>query len=238
MATGLDMNGNGRRGEPQDAQGFGLFAGHRGMAILSKWPIDEIATRDMSALLWRDIPAATLPHHPDGTPFPSQDAQAIQRLSSHGHWDVPILLPHGAPLHILAFHATPPVFDGAEDRNGLRNAAEIRLWQHYLNGTFGMPPKERFVIAGVANIDPNRGTGRRDAIKALLADPRLQDPIPTSATGKDTTVDWPTLTPARIRASYILPSTDWHVIGSGVFWPSDDNTAASRHKLVWVDLEM
>ena len=38
-------------------------------------------------------------------------------------------------LTILAFAATAPVFDGPEDRNGLRNAAEIGLWPLLLDGT-------------------------------------------------------------------------------------------------------
>lgn len=248
MATGLDMNGDGRSGGPRDAQGFGRFAGHRGMAVLSRWPIDEDSARDLSGLLWKDIPDATLPRWPDGRAFPSMEAQAVQRLSSVGHWDVPILLPKGKPLRFLVFHATPPVFDGDEDQNGLRNAAEIKLWQHYLDGVFGASPKARFVIAGIANTDPERGSGRREAIRDLLSDPRLQDPKPVSEAMGEKTVDWPDPDPGDMRASYVLPSADWEVADAAVFWPAQgtseasilvhEDTAASRHKIVWVDLEM
>ncbi len=248
MATSLDMNGDGRTGGPRDAQGFGRFAGHRGMAVFSRWPIVENAVHDLSGLLWKDIPGAIMPRWPDGRAFPTKDAQAIQRLSSVGHWDVPILLPKGKPLRFLVFHATPPVFDGDEDRNGLRNAAEIELWQHYLDGIFGSPPKDRFVIAGIANIDPERGNGRRDAIRKLLTDPRLQDPKPVSEAAGTKTVDWPDPDPGDMRASYVLSSADWRVVDAGVFWPASatpeasalfhDDTAASRHRIVWVDLEM
>ena len=248
LATGLDMNGDGRKGGPRDAQGFGRFAGHRGMAVLSKWPIDRSAVRDFSELLWKDMPAAQLPRWPDGRPFPSPAAQAVQRLSSVGHWDVPILLPLGKRLHFLVFHATPPVFDGAEDQNGLRNAAEIRFWQSYLDGAFGPAPKERFVIAGIANIDPERGAGRREAIRSLLGDPRIEDPRPRSRFAGTKTVDWPDPDPGDMRASYVLPSADWRIVDAGVFWPDPETeeaailyfagTEASRHRIVWVDLEM
>src|SRR3546814_8339906 len=45
----------------------------------------------------------------------------------------PIQTPLGV-VHFLISHPTPPVFDGAENRNGLRNHAEIRLWAEYLSG--------------------------------------------------------------------------------------------------------
>ena len=40
LQTGFDVDGNGRIGDPRDAQGFGLFSGQGGMAILSRWPVD------------------------------------------------------------------------------------------------------------------------------------------------------------------------------------------------------
>jgi hypothetical protein len=51
MATGLDMDGNGRLGEARDAQGFGKFSGAGGMAILSRYRIDTDDVQDFSALL-------------------------------------------------------------------------------------------------------------------------------------------------------------------------------------------
>lgn len=226
--TGLDMDGDGRRGGPGDAQGYGAFSGQGGMAILSRHPIDAGAARDFGELLWRDLPGALLPEHPDGGPFPSTEAQAAQRLSSVGHWIVPVILPSG-PLQLLVFHAAPPVFDGPEDRNGRRNADEIRLWQHILDGRFGPAPAPPFVIAGVANLDPERGEGRNEAIRALLGDPRLRDPLPGRATAT-----WPQTGPLRV--SYVLPSADLRVTGAGVQPPEAEDTGP--HSLVWVDLSL
>ena len=239
MPTGLDMNGDGKLGGPADAQGYGRFSGQGGMAILSRYPIRTDDVQDLSNLFWKDIPDALLPVTADG-PFPSADALAVQRLSTTGHWIVPIDAPQGR-FDLLTFHASPPVFDGPEDRNGRRNHDEIRLWQQVLDGKIGTAPTHRFVIAGDANLDPKDSDGIRSAIRNLLADARLQDVRPTGAAGTDT-VDWADPVPGNLRVDYVLPSTHWAVLDAGVMWPPADDpaaptvVAASRHRLVWVDL--
>ncbi|PCJ08541.1 MAG: endonuclease [Rhodobacteraceae bacterium] len=237
LASTQDLDGDGRLGGPRDSQGYGAFTGQSGNAVLSRLPIDRSAVQDFSQLLWRDLPGALLPHHADGTPFPSDRAQQIQRLSSTAHWVVPLILPEGGVLNLLTFQATPPLFDGPEDRNGRRNADEIRLWQLLLDGELGPPPTTPLVIAGGANLDPNRGDGRRAAIAALLADPRLQDPRPTSAEGGVNTVEWESA--GRMRVDYLLPSSDLQIVDTGVLWPPASDQAgvlASRHRLVWLDI--
>ena len=133
----------------------------------------------------------------------------------------------------------------------------------YLDGGLAWAaPKAPFVILGDGNLDPEDGDGRRAAIIALLSDPRLQDPAPTSDGGRaaakqggpnaaqrgDTardTADWPEDTgPGNLRVDYVLPSADLRVTSSGVYWPppgtpdADLAATASRHRLVWVDLEV
>lgn len=239
LPTAHDMDGDGRLGGPRDAQGYGRFSGQGGMAILSRYPILTDEVQDLSAILWTDIPDPLLPVISNG-PFPSAGAQAIQRLSTTGHWIVPIALADG-PFDLMTFHASPPVFDGEEDRNGRRNHDEIRLWQQVMDGNVGTAPKGRFVIAGDANLDPVDGEGIKSAIVSLLADPRLQDLLPKGAEGTDT-VDWTDPVPGNLRVDYVLPSTHWQVLGAGVFWPdfgdpmADTVATASRHRLVWVDL--
>ncbi|MCR9127483.1 MAG: endonuclease/exonuclease/phosphatase family protein [Rhodobacteraceae bacterium] len=245
LASGLDLDGDGRAGDGADAQGFGAFYGQGAMAILSRHPIDRAAITDFTTLLWRDLPDAILPHWPDGRPFPSAEAQAVQRLSSSGHWVVPVVHDSGGRFTVMAFHAAPPVFDGPEDRNGRRNHDEIRFWQHLMDGRLGPVPDPPFVIAGGATLDPHDSDGRHEAIRALLKDPRLTDPRPAGdAPAPDQghigpnrldTVDWGA--PGRLRADYLLPSAGWPVAGSGLIWPPGPNPA-SRHALVWVDLTM
>lgn len=258
LATGLDMDGDGRAGSARDSQGYGWFTGDGGLAILSTRPIVASAVQDHSGLLWQKLPGATLPSL-EGAPFPSVAALALQRLSSTGHWVVPIDMGGGAPLNVLAFAATPPVFDGPEDRNGLRNADEIRFWQMWMDGALGPVPEGPMVVMGNANLDPVDGDGRWAAINALRTDPRLQDPEPRSIAGgmaNDAdhrgdpsldTVDWPDNAPGNLRVSYILPDAALEVVESGVFWPSADHPladllrgerggVAGPHRLVWTDI--
>lgn len=245
IPTNIDLNGDGRTGHAADAQGFGRFSGQSGMVILSRWPIQNENVQDFSSLLWRDAPQAQLPFWNDRA-FPSKDAHRIQRLSSVGHWVVPVTLPNGLDLTLMVFKATAPVFDGPEDRNGLRNADEISLWQHLLDGRLGSPVSEPFAIMGNANLDPNKGEGLRNRIRHLLNDSRMQDPRPSSRGSHVETVDWPDPKPGDMRVDYVLPSADLDVIRAGVFWPSADDpkhallfhkgTLSSRHRLVWVDI--
>jgi len=255
MQTGLDMDGDGRIGGPRDAQGYGRFAGQGGMAILSRYPLNAKQAQDFSGLKWAAFPDAVLPVV-DGKPFPSPQAVAAQRLSSVGHWVVPVKLPDGV-INLMAFHAGPPVFDGPEDRNGKRNHDEVRFWNVYLDGGLGTKPTSGpFVILGDANQDPLDGEGLKDAIRGLLAHPLVQDPLPKSegavvATREQgganashqtdpalDTVDWrDTPAPGNMRVDYVLPSKDLQVAVAGVYWPvGADSGAASRHRLVWVDL--
>jgi hypothetical protein len=245
--TGLDLDGNGRRAEARDAMGYGRFAGDGGMAILSRYPIDTSAVQDMTTLLWRDLPGAALP--PDLSP----QAARLQRLSTTGHWAVPVTLPAG-PFTVLAWHASPPVFDGPEDRNGRRNHDETALWRQYLDGALPFaPPSGPFILLGDANLDPVDGEGRSAALLALLADPRLQDPAPRGASTHvdprhkgDAATDTALFPdgPGGLRVDYVLPSRDLAVTASGVIWPAPDDpfaatvAAASRHRLVWVDIAL
>ena len=82
------------------------------------------------------MPDARLPDDP-ATPEPgdwySPEELEVFRLSSKSHWDVPMDV-DGRIIHALVSHPTPPVFDGEEDRNGTRNADEIRLWAEFIAG--------------------------------------------------------------------------------------------------------
>jgi hypothetical protein len=89
------------------------------------------------------------------------------------------------------------VFDGPEDRNGRRNADEVRFWLDYVTpgaadyiyddagNRGGIAADARFVIVGDQNLDPNDGDGMRDMGQRLLASPMLQDPMPRSLGGPE-----------------------------------------------------
>jgi len=60
------------------------------------------------------------------TPSFSLDEVHILRLSSKIHCDIPVDV-RRQKVHVLASHPTPPMFDGAEDRNGRRSSDEVRF---------------------------------------------------------------------------------------------------------------
>lgn len=281
----FDFDNNGSIGGGNDAFGFGNFPGQFGMAVLSKFPILTGEARTFQTFLWKDLPDADLPDNPD-TPEPGdfyspQQLEAF-RLSSKSHWDLPINI-HGQKVHLLASHPTPPVFDGPEDRNGKRNADEIRFWNHYItpessgfvyddadaadSPSGGLAEGASFVIAGDLNNDPFDGDGTHSAINNLLANVRLNASFTPSSAGaaEDSmlegqanethlgdpahdTADFNPASPGNLRADYVLPSTDLEVIGSGVFWPEQDDPLSSLtgnfpfpssdHRLVYVDVHI
>lgn len=230
LASGRDLDGDGRSGGPGDAQGWGRFSGTGGMALLSRLPIARESLRDHSALLWRDLPGATLPRRADGTLFPDPEAYAVQRLSRTGAWEIALETPAG-PLVVMAYHATPPL----SERDWLRGADETAFWRQRLDGAMG-PLPTRFVLMGCANLDPEAGDGARGAIAALLAHPALRDPRPSAPlprTGRPgtATADWPR-GPGALRVDYLLPSAGLALRDAGMVWPE-----GARHAILWVDLE-
>ena len=91
VPTGVDLDRDGGSNGPGDAQGFGFFPGQFGMALLSKFPIDEDAVRTFQRFLWRDMPDALLPTDPEtGDGWYGEEALDVLRLSSKSHWDVPV----------------------------------------------------------------------------------------------------------------------------------------------------
>lgn len=253
LESRLDLDGNDRLGEARDSLGYGAFTGAGGMAVLSRMPLGEV--RDFSDFPWSDLPGA-IPPEVDGAPFPSAEAAAARRLSSVAHWDVPVETTAG-PVHLLAFSATTPVFDGPEDLNGRRNHDEIVFWQSLLEGELPFdPPEGPVVVIGGTNLDPIDGEGRHEAMRGLLDDPRFTDPAPASPGGAAAatpgqfgdpaldTADWTDPVPGNLRVDYVLPEAGLAVKDAGVVWPAPDDPfaetveTASRRRLVWVDVTL
>ncbi len=229
VQTGLDLDGDGRAGGGEDAQGYGRFTGVRGMVLLSRRPL-ELA-RDLTPMLWADLPGNLMPAAPPAV-------RAAQRLSSTAHWEVTVAA-GGTRLHLLTLSATPPLFDGDSGRNARRNHDELALW------LAEAPVDAPWVVMGKINLDPDpaTGPGRREALAALLA--RAADPRPQSPAAGLATVDWgpdQDGRPRRQRVDYLLPSPDLKVLDAGVIWPetgplAETVAAASRHRLVWIEID-
>jgi endonuclease/exonuclease/phosphatase family metal-dependent hydrolase len=258
VPSGLDLDHDGKLGTANDAWGFGQHPGQYGMLVLSHYPIDAAHARTFQMLKWAAMPGTKSPVDPKtGKDWYSPDVWAQLRLSSKSHWDLPVRTAIGE-IHFLVSHPTPPVFDGPDDHNGVRNRDEIRLWNEYISGApvpwlcddqgvcGGLAEGASFVIAGDQNSDPHDGDST--AINQLLSNPRVHgSPLPRSegaaiaaATvgggnlgqkgdpAEDTGDFGPKV--GNLHLDYVLPSSDLQVLRSGVFWPAPGAEGAD-----WID---
>jgi hypothetical protein len=213
VPSGFDLNNNGVIAGGDDAFGFGTFSGQFGFTIYSKYEIVDVRT--FQNFLWKDMPGNLLTNDPTANPlsgpggFYSPAEVDVLRLSSKNHAAVTLLV-EGREVHFLTAHPTPPVFDGAEDRNGKRNHDEIRFWADYVaggaqagyiyddqGGFGGLAAGAKFVIAGDYNADPLDGDSFKgliggtqyDAIGQLLDHPLIADPRQSSAGGTAAATD-------------------------------------------------
>ena len=260
IAACFDLNNDGRMvktpetvGYGEDSFGFGQFPGQFGMAVLSRYPIQLDRVRTFQKFLWNDMPGALLPDiqvTPAEQDWYNAAELEVFRLSSKSHWDLPIDV-DGQIVHLLAAHPTPPTFDGAENRNGLRNHDEIRLWADYVRpgaagylyddegGAGGIGEDVRFVICGDYNADPASGQSVNRAILQLLENPAVDSSlVPEGASGTTNTSTF------GLRVDYVLPSVaGLEVLDGAIFWPTSGQPGSelvgvSDHRLVWMDLEV
>jgi hypothetical protein len=252
-----------------DAWGFGTFPGQYAMALLvdERLTIDRARARTFRLFPWSAMPGGLVPYLPEADdtatdpesergelvqtePYYTAEQWELFRLSSKSHWDIPVRLPNGATVHILASHPTPPAFDGPEQRNKKRNHDEIRFWADYVdNASYivddagrpgGLPVGQHFVIVGDLNADPEAGSSLHNPIANLLLRSRhvAPDPRPASAlavpglNATDTAL-------FGLRVDYALPSRTLTVLGSGVWrYPPAGAAFPSDHFPVWVDLRV
>ncbi|MGI9519211.1 MAG: endonuclease/exonuclease/phosphatase family protein [Pirellulaceae bacterium] len=250
--SGIDLNRDGKTGEPEDAIGYGAFPGQYGMAVLSQFPIDEEAIRTFQKFLWKDMPDALLPVDPaTGKGYYDEPALQVLRLSSKSHWDVPVQIGEHT-VHLIGSHPTPPVFDGPEDRNGRRNHDEIRLVADYIGGqadylyddkgeTGGLESGSLFVIVGDLNADPQDGDSANGAARQLTENPGINHSKTPASQGAaeaaqssgeknvehsgdpaQDTGDFNDKFTGNLRIDYCLPALGLEIADCGVFWPADD----------------
>ncbi|PPV06316.1 endonuclease/exonuclease/phosphatase family protein [Xanthomonas bromi] len=142
----------------------------------------------------------------------------------------------------------------------LDNAPQSQRWLcDDKGGCGGLAADARFVILGDLNNDPIDGAGRHEAIRALIHHPRvLQYPTPRSDGGPEKTAEYAARGIAHsgdphqvtgdfgpqagtMRLDYVLPSRQFTLIDSGIFWPASSAPDAaiadgSDHHAVWVDV--
>ncbi len=261
LATHFDLDNDGKStGIMADAQGFGFFEGHYGMAVLSKYPIDFDKVRTLQKFKYKDMPNAQMPTDPKtGENWYNKNEWQALRLSSKSFWDLPVKV-NNKTVHVLASHPTPPVFDGDEDRNGKRNHDEVRLIADYVSNKAyiyddkgqkgGLKADSRFIILGDLNASPEGDKARTNTTDQILKNALINASfVPQSAGAKEQydtneaqnyTANW------QARVDYVLPSNyGLKIKNGGVFWPIKssneyrlikDRNASSDHRLVWLDL--
>jgi hypothetical protein len=257
LPSGMDLDrvggvvGSPGPGYGGDCWGYGDFPGHYALAVLVRADLkiraDEIRT--FQKFKWSALPGAIRPTIPaTGEPWYADDVWAELRLSSKTHMDVPVELPDGTVLHLLASHPTPPSFDGPEDRNGARNHDEIRFWAEYLDDAAflvddegvhgGLPVGSRFVIAGDLNADTDEGDSFGNPMGTwLLSNAKVNGtftPRVSSASDErfgrasddDDTASF------GFRVDYVLPSADFAITAGAV----ERVAESSDHAMVWIDV--
>jgi len=262
IPTQFDLNNDGEKHTAEDAYGYGEYPGQYAFAILSQYPLDTASMRTFQKFLWKDMPGAALPLKKDGTSFYSEGELQVFRLSSKNHVDIPVNI-NGRKVHALIAHPTPPVFDGEEDRNGKRNHDEIRLFGDYISGKDeaeylyddegkqgGLAKSKPFVILGDMNADPERGDTYKNPIMQMLEHPQVSkkgargEMVPTHVSKEQDTLT--TTSVFDMRIDYVLPSDDFEVKESGVFWPKEGEPnhkltkgdEGSDHRMVWMDIRL
>ncbi|KAB7764616.1 endonuclease/exonuclease/phosphatase family protein [Xanthomonas maliensis] len=206
-----------------------------------------------------------------GRSFYSDAVWAQLRLSSKSHWDVPVRTPLGVVHALVSHPTPPVFDgaekrNAARNHDELQlwrayldNAANAQWLCDDQGRCGGLPADARFVILGDLNNDPVDGDGRHAAIRALIDHPRvLRYPPPRSAGGPQKTAEYAAKgvvhmgDPQQVtgdfgpqagtmRLDYVLPSRQFTLVGSGIFWPADDSPDAaiadgSDHHAVWLDL--
>jgi len=260
--SGLDLDGNDKLGTAVDCWGYGEYPGQYGLAVLSRYPIDETQVRTFQKFLWSEMPMAMRPENVDGSYYWSDSIWKQLRLSSKTHADVVVNV-DGERLHLLVSHPTPPVFDGPEDRNGYRNHDEIRFWKDYVESSTegyhvddagtkgGLAEQSCFVILGDLNADPIDGSGIHEVIQGLLTSQQVNSRVTPRSDGAveaakvqgkqnvthkadaaNDTGDFNDGNPGNLRCDFVLPSADLSVVDSGVYWPSSKGLSPDDKKMM------
>lgn len=283
MASGFDLNRDGkvaddypRSGRPDnsgnppaptdegraysgDCWGPGEFPGQLGMALL----VDERLTirtekiRTFRLLPWDYMPGAFIPpakgEAESAGRWYTDEELKVARLTSVGHWDVPVELPGGTVVHFLCSNPIAPMVDGPEKRSARRNHDEIRFWADYIQGEpyivddrnqpGGLDGRDLFVILGDLNADPDKGGAYKSPIRNGLFASRRINSKATPASDVAVQGVGPEATCALgYRLDYVIPCRELAVGASGV-WRLLPNSAGaaefpSDHWPVWMELRV
>ena len=190
IASGFDLNNfggvvttPGAPGYGDDALGFGAFPGQFGMAVYSKYPIDEAAVRTFQNFLWKDMPGNSrcrpegLVHHRGA----GHAARVVQvalgpaDLDRQAHRALPGRATRPRRCSTAPRTATAGATStrsGCGPTTSRRARAATSTTTQGVRG--GLAPGESFVIAGDQNSDPLDGDSIPGSIQQLIDSPLRQ----------------------------------------------------------------
>ena len=269
----LDLDGDGVLGTANDAFGFGRYPGQYGMVVLSKFEIVEPDIRTFRNFLWKDMPARLVPYKQNKQPFYAPKIMEHFRLSSKSHWDIPIRAQGKTIHFLAAHPTPPVFDgpedrNGCRNHDEIRFFADYITEgkSDYIyddQGRYGgLGQDELFVLAGDMNADANDGDSTNNAASLLTKHTRINDSTPPVSSGGKfyaeiqggvnvdqkgnaawDTSDFGDSNVGNLRLDYCLPSSNFKIESSGVFWPKppeagSDLIDATDHRLVWLDLRI
>lgn len=224
IPSGVDLNGNGKLGEPADALGWGLYPGQFGMVVLSRFPIRESEVRNFQRFLWKDMPDALLPDDPttevQGDKL-SPEALAVLPLASRAHVDVPVETPEGV-VHLLAAYPIAPLEGDDALLASARNHDELRFWADYIvpeqsgyiyddaGRSGGLAAGVPFVVAGSLGADPFDGDSKEFAARQLVFHEAVNGAIATGelAPASEGALEYASLAPELSSGQAGAPEND------------------------------
>ena len=215
-------------------------------------------------------PKTKQPYYPD-------NVWSELRISSKSFWDVPVQTPQGRLSVLASHPTPPAFdgpadHNGCRNHDEVRLLADYIDGDpdHYLVDdkavVGGLAKDAAFVIVGDLNTDPTDGESRHEIIERLLKNPRVSAaPVPASkgaveahqaqgkanarhrAPSENDTADFFDGNVGNLRVDYVLPSSNFTTVASGVFWPEEKRDGystdvikklrdASDHHLVWIDV--
>ncbi|SDK14283.1 Endonuclease/Exonuclease/phosphatase family protein [Ferrimonas sediminum] len=132
----LNKDGSAPGTLPFDAKGYGHYAGEKSFALLSRYALDENNVRTYRQLEWKRVPTADGQQKPqDGSGndwFASETWNSLPLMDTN-FVDIPMKLPDGRIVQLLATYLGEPAEVDASNRAYMRNRAQVEFVADYIS---------------------------------------------------------------------------------------------------------
>lgn len=128
----IDRDGSAAGTLPGDAVGYGNYWGQKSFAILSKYQLDTNGVRNFRELKWSAVPGVTEPKDASGANWFTHDTWQQMPLLNSNFIDIPLSLPDGRKIQLMATYLETPKEIDSSDRGYQRNSAQLSFIADYL----------------------------------------------------------------------------------------------------------